>query len=171
MFSECIRKWLELKGMKQVSLAEVLHTSASNIGNKMQRNNFKFSELQDISAFLDITVKTLLDVENRTSRELIEMADVLSIPVSKILPESLIDRSAEEYKTIKEILVEIHGSGLVALRYEHLFHTKMELRILESIENERLPVVTLKYTSPETLIAYKVHDALLKEMKGVANNG
>lgn len=171
MFSECIKKWLEMREVKQVALAKVLHTSASNIGNKMQRNSFKFSELQEISAFLNISIKTLLDVENRTSKELIAMADSLSIPVNKILPEALIDRSTEEYKTVKEILDELHGSKLVELRYEHLFHTQMEGRILDNIKEEKLPTVTLNYTSPETLIAYKVHDALLKEMKGVTSNG
>ena len=55
--AKIIKKLLIDKGMTQIELAEKLNTSSGNLTNKLRRNDFRVSELEDIASAMGYDFK------------------------------------------------------------------------------------------------------------------
>lgn len=55
--AKIIKKLLIDKGMTQTELAEKLNTSSGNLTNKLRRNDFRVSELEDIASAMGYDFK------------------------------------------------------------------------------------------------------------------
>lgn len=168
MLKESIMNCMKKKEHKQCELAEILHTTPGNVSNKFNRNAFTYGEILSISLFLNISVYELLDIKNRSAEQIEAISKNLKVNSKLLFPEIL--ATTVNYKLISELLEELGGTFLVEESYRYQYNTCIDITILEKLKSSKITLNELNRTSPQILIAFKVHEYLLNKTEEVKYN-